>query len=152
MMRRLGWILTLLCAAAMTFAQTRENDEAAIRAVLAEQEAAWNRGDLEAFMQAYDDSPETTFIGAEVRKGYEPILERYRTAYANRDQMGTLKFSNLEVRLLAGANGVVEYAIVTGNFHLERTTTGTAKKNDGVFSLVWHRGTKGWKIILDHTS
>jgi len=151
-MRRWGWILALMCVVMVTCAQAQENEEAAIRAAIVEQCSAWNRGDLGAFMQSYEDSPETTFIGAQVRKGYEPILERYRTAYANREQMGTLTFSNLEVRPLAAASGEIEYAIVTGNFHLERTATGEAKKNDGVFSLVWHKGPKGWKIILDHTS
>ena len=34
-----------------------------------------------AFMQTYEDSPETTFIGASVRRGYGPILERYKKAY-----------------------------------------------------------------------
>jgi len=149
-MRRLGWVL--LFAVAIPCVRAQQNEEAAIRAVIGEQSAAWNRGDLDAFMQAYEDSPETTFIGAQVRKGYRPILERYRTAYANREQMGTLTFSNLEVRLLPDAGGSVEYAIVTGNFHLDRTAMGEAKKNDGVFSLVWHKGAKGWRIILDHTS
>ena len=127
-------------------------DEAAIRAAIAAQAAAWNRADIPAFMQTYENSPETTFIGSTVRKGYEPILERYQQAYANAGADGTLTFSNVEVRLLPGACGTVEYAAVTGNFHLERTTKGEAKKDDGIFSLVWHKGPQGWKIVLDHTS
>jgi ketosteroid isomerase-like protein len=66
--------------------------------------------------------------------------------------MGTLKFTNLDVRLLPGACGAVEYAVVTGNFHLDRATHGEAAKDDGIFSLVWRKGPKGWKILLDHTS
>ena len=147
---RLGWILALIYAVTAISVHAQENEKAAIRAVIADQRAAWNRGDLDAFMHAYENSPETTFIGAQVRKGYEPILQRYREAYANREQMGVLTFSNVEIRLLPGSSS--EYAIVTGNFHLERTATGAAKKTDGVFSLVWHRGPNGWKIILDHTS
>ena len=46
----------------------------------------------------------------------------------------------------------VEYAVVTGTFHLERTAKGEAKKDDGIFSLVWRKGPQGWKILLDHTS
>jgi ketosteroid isomerase-like protein len=42
--------------------------------------------------------------------------------------------------------------VVTGNFHLERTAKGEAKKDDGIFSLVWRKGPQGWKILLDHTS
>ncbi len=119
---------------------------------MAAQVSAWNHADIPTFMQVYEDSPETTFIGAHVAKGFTPILERYKKAYANAEQMGVLTFSNLDVRLLPGSCGTVEFAVVTGNFHLERTAKGDAKKDDGTFSLVWRKGPQGWKILLDHTS
>jgi ketosteroid isomerase-like protein len=127
-------------------------DETAIRAAIQSQTAAWNRADIPAFMQAYEDSPDTTFIGLTLRKGYQPILERYRQNYTTREQMGTLTFSDLDVRLLPSGCGNSEIALVTGKFHLERTAHGDAKKDDGIFSLVWRKGPSGWKIILDHTS
>jgi ketosteroid isomerase-like protein len=137
-------------------ASPRMTDEAAIRAAMAGQAAAWNRADISAFMQSYEDSPETTFIGAKLRKGYGPILERYKQSYTTPEQMGTLTFSDLDVRLLPSACGAsgssVEFAVVTGTFHLERTAKGEAKKDDGIFSLVWRKGSQGWKILLDHTS
>lgn len=89
-------------------------DESAIRAAMNAHVAAWNRGDIPAFMQSYEDSPDTTFFGSTARKGYQAIFEHYSSAYANREQMGTLSFSNLYVRLLAGSCGPVEYAVVTG--------------------------------------
>jgi ketosteroid isomerase-like protein len=145
-------VLALMTALAAGHAQTSGGDEGSIRAAIAAQATAWNRADIPAFMQTYEDSPDTTFIGSAVRKGYGPILERYRQAYATPEQMGTLTFSNLEVRLLPGSCGAVEYAAAAGNFHLERTTRGDAKKDDGIFSLVWHKGPQGWKIVLDHSS
>ena len=126
--------------------------ELAIRSTLAEQAEAWNRADVDAFMQSYEDSPETTFIGTSLRKGYQPILERYKKGYTTPEQMGKLTFSDLDVRLLPGACGKSELALVTGKFHLQRTAKGEATKDDGIFSLVWRKGPKGWKIILDHTS
>jgi uncharacterized protein (TIGR02246 family) len=151
-MRGVFLAFALICVCSPGYTQANGSDEAAIRAAMAAQAAAWNRADIPAFMQTYENSPDTAFIGATVRKGYGPILERYRKAYANPAQMGTLTFSNLEVRLLPDAGGAVEYAVVTGNFHLDRAAKGEAKKNDGIFSLVWHKGSDGWKIILDHTS
>lgn len=127
-------------------------DEAAIRSTMAAEVAAWNRADIPAFMQAYENSPTTTFIGSEVRKGYAPILQRYKQAYTSPAQMGTLTFSDLEVRLLPCTCGKTEYAVATGRFHLQRSVKGEAKKDDGIFSLVWHKGALGWKIVLDHTS
>ncbi len=151
-MRKILLVFVLICAGPAMHAQTATGDEAAIRAVIAAQVAAWNRGDIPGFMKSYENSPETTFIGTTVRKGYGPILERYKASYANREQMGTLTFNDLAVRLLPGACGKVEFAVVTGRFHLARSTRGEAAKDDGIFSLVWRKGTHGWKILLDHTS
>lgn len=151
-MKRLLSALVLLLAACALSAQPPASDEAQIRAALTAQVAAWNNGDIPAFMQSYEDSPDTTFIGTTLRKGYQPILERYRKNYTSREQMGTLSFSDLDVRLLPGVCGKTELALVTGKFHLQRTAHGDATKDDGIFSLVWRKGPHGWKIVLDHTS
>jgi ketosteroid isomerase-like protein len=151
-MRKVLLALVLSCAGLATQAQATGGDEAAIRTALAAQAAEWNRADIPAFMKVYEDSPETTFIGSMKRKGYGTILERYKTSYTTPAQMGTLTFSDVEVRLLTGSCGKAEFAVVTGNFHLERAAKGEAKKDDGIFSLVWRKGPQGWKIVLDHTS
>jgi len=131
----------------------KQAEEAAIHAVLDAQVAAWNRGDIPAFMATYEDSPETTFVGAtSVNKGFTPILERYKRNYSTPEQMGKLTFKELDIRLLPATSGATEYAVVTGHFHLERTAKGAATKDDGIFSLVWHKGPGGWKIVLDHTA
>jgi uncharacterized protein (TIGR02246 family) len=150
-MKKLLAALVLVSMAAIVQAQA-STDEAALRTAIAAQAAAWNRADIPAFMQTYENSTETTFIGQTLRKGYQPILDRYKTAYSTPEQMGKLTFGNVEVRLLDGTCGKPEFAIVTGTFHLDRTAKGEAKKDDGIFSLVWRKGSDGWKIILDHTS
>jgi uncharacterized protein (TIGR02246 family) len=141
----------------MLFAQSEPaassaQDEAAIRAQMQAQVDAWNRADIPTFMQAYEDSDDTTFIGLTVRKGYQPILKRYQENYTSRAQMGTLTFSDLDVRFLPSVCGRREIALVTGKFHLDRPEHGEAKKDDGIFSLVWRKGAEGWKIVLDHSS
>ncbi len=134
-------------------AEDKAGDKAAIHAAMEAQVAAWNKGDVTAFMSSYEDSPETTFVGAaSVNKGFQPILSRYKANYSTREQMGKLTFKDMEIRLLPTSTGVVEYAIVTGKFHLERTAKGAQTKDDGIFSLVWRKGPGGWKIVLDHTA
>lgn len=128
------------------------DDEGAIRSAMLAQAEAWNRADIPAFMKTYEDSADTTFIGLSIRKGYQPILDRYQKSYSTRQQMGTLTFSDLDVRLLPNSCGKTEIALVTGKFHLDRAAHGEAKKDDGIFSLVWRKGPQGWKIVLDHTS
>jgi ketosteroid isomerase-like protein len=154
-MKRVLLAALLVCGAAWAGLAARAqsgDDEATIRAAITAQVEAWNRADIPTFMQAYEHSAETTFIGANIGKGYERILERYQKNYTTREQMGTLTFGDLEVRMLPGSCGKAEFAVVTGRFHLERTQKGEAKKDDGIFSLVWRKGPQGWKILLDHTS
>lgn len=140
--------ITLLCSAAFAHASTKNssNDPAAIRQVLANQQAAWNRGDIPTFMRGYDNSPETTFIGKTIAHGYQPILARYKKTYATRAAMGTLQFSDVTVKML-GPN----YAVVTGRFHLTRTASAGGDAS-GIYSLIFARKPAGWRIILDHTS
>ncbi|HMD20337.1 MAG TPA: nuclear transport factor 2 family protein [Alloacidobacterium sp.] len=123
-----------------------QDAESAIRKVLDDQVSAWNRGDIDAFMQGYQDSPETTFIGKTLHHGWQQVLERYKHDYSTKEARGTLEFSELSVRLL-GAN----YAIATGKYHLTRSAAGGGDAT-GIFSLVWEKSAEGWKIILDHTS
>jgi len=155
MHRLLRHVLVVLLLAGISvpgLAATSGDDAAAIRQVMADQQAAWNRGDVDGFMRGYKDAPDTTFVGSSVRKGYRQILASYREHYATREQMGRLTFSDLDVRLLPGASGTVRYAVVTGRFHLDRTAHGSVAQDDGVYSLVWEKTPDGWKIILDHSS
>jgi len=153
-MRRFLAVMLLVCecAGGGTIAAAQPQGDEAIRAAIKAQVEAWNRGDVSGFMQAYEHSPETTFIGNSIGKGYEKILERYQKNYTTHEQMGTLTFNDLEVRMLPGSCGKEEFAGVTGRFHLERSQKGEAKKDDGIFSLVWRKGPQGWRIVLDHTS
>jgi len=124
------------------FAQTAE-----VERVLQDSADAWNRGDLASFASHYEDSPDTTFIGRDVvRGGVQAILTRYRRAYPTREAMGTLTFSEIEVRALA--DGV---ALTTGKFSLHRAPT-AGGDTSGRFTLVLKRTAAGWKIIHDHTS
>ena len=116
----------------------------AIRAVLTEQQTAWNRGDIPAFLQGYWNSSELTFAGSEgIVRGYAGLLERYRKSYPDKAHMGELEFSGLEIRALEP-----DSALVLGHWHLKRTVGDAG----GVFSLVFHRFPVGWRIIHDHTS
>jgi uncharacterized protein (TIGR02246 family) len=124
----------------------------AIRQVMLEQQAAWNRSDVAGYMSGYKNAEDTTFVGSTVRQGYREILASYSKHYASPQQMGRLTFSDLNIRLLPGVDGEAGYAMVTGRFHLDRKQHGAVTKDDGVFSLVWQKTADGWKIILDHTS
>jgi len=118
----------------------------AILQVLSDQQNAWNKADIVTFMHGYADSPDTTFIGKTMEKGYAGIFARYKRSYDSHAAMGTLEFSGLSVRMLG-----TDHAVVTGHFHLTRTPAGGGDAQ-GIFSLIFEKQDAGWKIILDHTS
>jgi uncharacterized protein (TIGR02246 family) len=135
-------ILTSLRLLAAT--DSPDADRQAITKVLNDQQKAWNRGDVDAFLQGYWHSPELTFSGSGgVERGWDGVLARYKKTYPDRAAMGQLDFSQLEFRFLGP-----DAALVLGRWHLAR------EKGDigGVFSLVWQRFPEGWRIIHDHTS
>ena len=133
----------LVFAASLLFA---DSSEQAIRRVLADQAQAWNAADIDAFMNGYENSPNTVFIGKAVQRGYEAVRRRYHEQYPTPEKMGQLRFSDLSIRLLDA-----DYASVTGVFHLMRTVSAGGNAS-GVFSLLFRRTPAGWKIVLDHTS
>jgi len=106
------------------------SDDAQIRAVLDMQTAAWNRGDIDAFMTSYWKSEQT-------------VLDRYHRSYPDRKTMGTVSFSDLEIHLTCA-----DAAYVVGKFHLIRESD----QPSGVFSLDFRKFPEGWRIVLDHTT
>src|SRR5277367_187739 len=82
-------------------AEAREADRAAITAVLNAQQAAWNRGDVDAFLVGYWQSPELTFSGSSgVSRGWDGVMARYKKNYPDQAAMGHLVFSELEFHFL----------------------------------------------------
>ncbi|HQR31907.1 MAG TPA: nuclear transport factor 2 family protein [Blastocatellia bacterium] len=121
------------------------NDATAIRAVLDAQVAAWNAGKLEEFMTGYWRSPKLTFFsGGRKLESWDATLERYRKNYQSEGkEMGKLQFLDLDIQTFGTG------AVVRGRFEL---TMSDGKKPTGLFTLVFRKFNKDWKIIHDHTS
>src|SRR2546430_17034389 len=144
-------LLAILCfgtaifGSTSTFAETPKSDPVSeIQSVIRAQQDAWNRGQVEDFMNGYWRSEETVFVsGDEVTRGWQKVLDRYKRNYSDRTKMGTLTFSDLEITPLSD-----ESAVVLGRWKLER------KKDQphGRFTLIFRRFPDGWKIVHDHTS
>ncbi len=130
------------CAAPRTFSAA---DRTAVRAVLAAQQDAWNRGDLDGFMAGYLRSDALIFTsGGNIRRGWDETSAKYRARYGtDRATMGRLSFEIVEVQAV-GADG----AVVLGKWRLDDTP----EAGGGVFSVVLARGRDGWKVVHDHTS
>jgi ketosteroid isomerase-like protein len=115
-----------------------------IEAVLSQQADAWNRGDIDKFMEHYWKSDSLTFSsGGKTTRGWQATKENYQRRYPTRDETGTLHFSQLEITPI-GPDG----ALVLGNWRLDRAASPVA----GNFSLTLRRIDGRWLIIHDHTS
>ncbi len=120
-------------------------DREAVAKVLADQAAAWNRGDLDGYMAGYLRSPDLVFTsGSKVRTGYDETIASYKQKYGtDPSSMGTLAFDVMRVDPV-GDGG----AVVLGRWDL----TLASGPVGGVFSVVMARTPSGWLIIHDHTS
>jgi uncharacterized protein (TIGR02246 family) len=139
-------ILTLQAQEQSPAKKTRHDAKiiAAVRAVLEAQREAWNRGDIEAYMDGYARSDETVFVsGDNVRRGWQSVLDRYKKSYNSREKMGTLTFADLEIKLLSN-----DTAVCLGRWHLQRAND----EPHGRFTLILRKTKGGWRIVHDHTS
>jgi ketosteroid isomerase-like protein len=118
--------------------------EAAVRAVLDAQVAAWNRGDVRGFMDGYSRRDTLIMISdGTLRRGWQETLYAYMRNYPDQASMGTLSFEDVRVRPLTP-----DYALAYGIWRLRRAED----EPMGLFSLLFRETAEGWKIIHDHTS
>ena len=121
----------------------RQAVESSVRQLLERQVAAWNKGDVDGFMEGYWNSAETSFSGTSgVTRGWQGLHDRYKRNYPDRVAMGTLTFGKIEVTPLCA-----DAAMILGEWHLQREQ----KPVGGVFTLVARKFPEGWRIIHDHT-
>ncbi|WP_448701145.1 YybH family protein [Mucilaginibacter sp. AW1-3] len=140
------YLLILFCFLLLTscFLSAQAQNRQAILKVLHIQQLAWNRGDLDAFMQGYWHSDSLVFVGKTAPTyGWQPTLDHYKKSYPDKATMGELVFTITKVDVLDNTN-----AFVLGGWHLKR------EKGDvgGYFTLWFKRIDGKWVIVCDHTS
>ncbi|MEP6924255.1 MAG: nuclear transport factor 2 family protein, partial [Pyrinomonadaceae bacterium] len=106
-----------------------------IRTVLDDQVAAWNKGDLEGFMKGYWNSPDTTFSGKSLTRGWQTVLDNYKKNYDTPEKRGVLSFSNLAINVLSK-----DSAYVIGEWEIK-----SAINPKGRFTLVFRKTKDGWR-------
>jgi ketosteroid isomerase-like protein len=145
---RARWIAittcTLMPIAVFAASEQTANALTQIRSVLQAQQDAWNRSDIDGFMNGYAHSVSTVFISEDtIRRGWQTVRDRYRKRYSSRAKMGTLTFSDLEITLLSS-----DWAVASGRWKLKRADD----QPHGRFTLILKRLPEGWRIVHDHTS
>ncbi len=136
-------VVSILLASFSTKAQP--GAEKAVRQVLSQQSAAWNRGDVEGFMKGYWQNDSMMFIGKSgITYGWTNTLNNYKKNYPDVASMGKLTFTIIKVKSLSE-----QYQEVVGKWHLKREEKGDL---EGHFTLLFQKVRGAWVIIMDHSS
>jgi len=131
-------------AVTSSYIQDEAAREAAILQVLQTQQAAWNRGDIDAFMEGYWKSEQLRFgSGGDITLGWQATIDRYKARYTDRAAMGELAFRQLQAEVFSP-----NAAIVHGRWALQREND----RPSGLFTLVFRDFGDGWVIVSDTTT
>jgi ketosteroid isomerase-like protein len=109
-----------------------------IEALLSRSAAAWTAGNLDAFMECYEDAPDTVYLSpARLVSGYAAIRAMYAERFGR--AMGSLKFNLLQIKPIE-----TSHVLAIGSFQLD--------EQSGNWSLLLRKTERGWRISADHTS
>ena len=136
------FLFTLIATLFLTKAWAQ--NEHPVRKLLQEQTEAWNKGDIEAFMQTYWQSDSLLFVSKNgVTRGWKNTLENYKKNYPDAEAMGKLSFDLIEIKSLSPQN-----YFVVGKWMLEKSVGDFS----GYYTLLIRKIKGQWKIVADHSS
>jgi ketosteroid isomerase-like protein len=140
-----NWLsLLILCLSLSLVSYSQAKEEKEIRALLATQIDAWNRGNIDEFMIGYWNDDSMMFIGKNgVTYGYTNSLKNYKKSYSDTAQMGKLKFDLLQVKKIS-----VDAYFVVGKWFLKRSVGDIG----GYYTLLFRKIKGKWVIVADHSS
>jgi len=141
-MKKYSCLIALLFFGISILAQRKQ--ERIILGILDKQTQAWNRGDIDAFMNGYWENDSLMFIGKSgVTYGWTNTLNNYKKGYPDTAAMGKLTFTLIQVKKLSG-----KYYHVTGKWFLKRSVGDVG----GHYTLLFRKIRGRWVIISDHSS
>jgi uncharacterized protein (TIGR02246 family) len=146
-MMRIYWLFALLlattaCGRSSSFDAAAE--EAQIRAVIADMEAAWNRGDFRGYMAGFKN-PDVVFVSrGEIQRDWQGTLDHYVRDYGGApEQRGRLHFSDIRIEMLCP-----DAAQLISRYRLERPFD----PQDGINTRLMRKVDGRWVIALNHVS
>ena len=147
---RLFYLFALLLAtaactrAAAPAAFDAAAEDRAIRQVIADMEAAWNRGDFRGYMRGFKD-PDVVFVSRGQFKGnWQGTLDDYVRNYGGApERRGRLHFWDIRIEFLAP-----DAAQLISRYRLDRPEN----PQDGINTRLMRKVNGRWVIALNHVS
>ncbi|MDZ7627894.1 MAG: nuclear transport factor 2 family protein [Parvularculaceae bacterium] len=126
---------------AATGALPPRSAESVVKGVLSANAAAWNEGNLSAYLAGYDESVDVRLVvGPEVATGFNSVRKYYETMVANVGAMGRMSFSDLDVKMTSR-----EIATVVGRYAHDSG----ASRSAGAMTIVMKQIDGRWRIVQD---
>ena len=134
----------VLLAAPARAAPPADDGPAQIRQVIADMEAAWNRGDFAAYMAGFRN-PGVVFVSkGKFQDGWQGTLDHYIRDYGGAPgRRGTLHFSDVRVEMLAP-----DAAQLISHYRLDKPVD----PQDGINTRLFRKIGGRWVIALNHVS
>jgi uncharacterized protein (TIGR02246 family) len=145
-----GLLMLLLALAACTGQPTRfdaaaqDAEKAQILQVIADMEAAWNRGDFRGYMAGFKN-PDVIFVSrGKIQRDWQGTLEHYELDYGGApERRGVLHFSDIRIEMLAP-----DAAQLISHYRLDRPVD----PQDGINTRLMRKVDGRWVIALNHVS
>jgi uncharacterized protein (TIGR02246 family) len=134
----------LLAACARAPAYDPATEDRAIRQVIANMEAAWNRGDFRGYMAGFKN-PDVVFVSrGRFQRDWQGTLDHYVRDYGGQPaRRGRLHFFDIRVEMLGP-----DTAQLIGRYRLE----GGEHPQDGINTRLIRKVNGRWVIALNHVS
>jgi len=142
--RRLLPLLLLVAACAQQPRYDPAAEEHAIRQVITQMEAAWNRGDFRGYMAGFKN-PDVVFVSrGQFQRDWQGTLDHYVRDYGGEpERRGRLHFRDVRVEMLAP-----DAAQLISRYRLE----GGERPQDGINTRLMRKVDGRWVIALNHVS
>ncbi len=125
---------------------TASREQLEVTKVVLQQESAWNNGDLDGYLAHFKDADDTEAVLNGPVRGLGNIRSAYHISFPNRDAMGQLEQSEVEVRELGPS-----FALATGRYRLTRSRK-NGGETQGTFTEILEKTDAGWQLIFSENN
>ncbi len=123
---------------------SEQAEKAAILLVIANMQAAWNKGDFRGYMEGFAN-PDVVFVSrGKFQRGWQGTLDHYIEDYGGSpERRGTLRFYDIRIEMLAP-----DAAQLISRYQLNRAD----KPQNGINTRLMRKRNGRWVIALNHVS
>ncbi len=140
--------LSVVTLVAQTPAQlyTASREQLDVTKIVLAQEKAWNSGDLDGYLAYFRDAKDTEAVLNGPVRGLEGIRSAYHLNFPNKEAMGQLEQSEVDVRELGP-----DFALATGKYRLVRSRK-SGGEAQGTFTEIFQKTADGWKLVFSQNT